>query len=71
MMAVLNFENIYNIETRVNPLSSGERAKLSLALLTDSNLDVLLVDKLTNFLDIKALEALERILKSFQASYSL
>ena len=64
MMAVLNFKT-YNIETRVNQLSSGERAKCHLLCLLIQDLDVLLVDEATNFLDIKALEALEHILKKF------
>ena len=64
MMAVLNFKT-YNIETRVSQLSSGERAKCQLLCLLIQDLDVLLVDEATNFLDIKALEALEHILKKF------
>ena len=64
MMAVLNFKT-HNIETRVSQLSSGERAKCHLLCLLIQDLDVLLVDEATNFLDIKALEALEHILKKF------
>ena len=42
-----------------------ERAKCHLLCLLIQDLDVLLVDEATNFLDIKALEASERILKKF------
>ncbi|NRG60517.1 ABC-F family ATP-binding cassette domain-containing protein [Streptococcus suis] len=49
-------------------LSGGERVRLSLAkvLLTDANL--LILDEPTNFLDLTAIEALERFLKEYQGS---
>lgn len=49
-------------------LSGGERVRLSLAkvLLTDANL--LILDEPTNFLDLTAIEALERFLTEYQGS---
>lgn len=52
-------------------LSGGERVRLSLAkvLLSDANL--LILDEPTNFLDLTAIEALERFLKEYQGSVLL
>ncbi|HEM6007709.1 TPA: ABC-F family ATP-binding cassette domain-containing protein [Streptococcus suis] len=55
-------------QQKVANLSGGERVRLSLAkvLLTDANL--LILDEPTNFLDLTAIEALERFLKEYQGS---
>lgn len=55
-------------QQKVANLSGGERVRLSLAkvLLTDDNL--LILDEPTNFLDLTAIEALERFLKEYQGS---
>lgn len=55
-------------QQKVANLSGGERVRLSLAkvLLTDANL--LILDEPTNFLDLTAIEALERFLEGYQGS---
>ncbi|HFR3775404.1 TPA: ABC-F type ribosomal protection protein Vga(F) [Streptococcus suis] len=56
------------VQQKVANLSGGERVRLSLAkvLLTDANL--LILDEPTNFLDLTAIEALERFLTEYQGS---
>ncbi|MDO5028614.1 MAG: ATP-binding cassette domain-containing protein, partial [Bacillota bacterium] len=46
-------------------LSDGERAKVKLAKILTSNFNFLIMDEPTNFLDIKAIEALENLLKGY------
>lgn len=55
-------------QQKVANLSGGECVRLSLAkvLLTDANL--LILDEPTNFLDLTAIEALERFLEGYQGS---
>ncbi|HFI0240389.1 TPA: ABC-F type ribosomal protection protein Vga(F) [Streptococcus suis] len=55
-------------QQKVANLSGGERVRLSLAkvLLTDANL--LILDEPTNYLDITAIEALEKFLQEYQGS---
>ncbi|HFI0452612.1 TPA: ATP-binding cassette domain-containing protein [Streptococcus suis] len=52
-------------------MSGGERVRLSLAkvLLADANL--LILDEPTNFLDVVAIEALEKFLQDYQGSVLL
>ncbi|CYU49144.1 ABC-F type ribosomal protection protein Vga(F) [Streptococcus suis] len=56
------------VQQKVANLSGGERVRLALAkvLLADANL--LILDEPTNFLDMAAIEALERFLKEYQGS---
>ncbi|HFI0424672.1 TPA: ABC-F type ribosomal protection protein Vga(F) [Streptococcus suis] len=58
-------------QQKVANLSGGERVRLSLAkvLLADANL--LIVDEPTNYLDITAIEALEKFLQEYQGSVLL
>lgn len=58
-------------QQRVANLSGGERVRLSLAkvLLADANL--LILDEPTNFLDVVAIEALEKFLQDYQGSVLL
>ncbi|WP_188018965.1 ribosomal protection-like ABC-F family protein [Escherichia coli] len=58
-------------QQKVANLSGGERVRLSLAkvLLSDANL--LIVDEPTNYLDITAIEALEKFLQEYQGSVLL
>ncbi|HFI0351605.1 TPA: ATP-binding cassette domain-containing protein [Streptococcus suis] len=72
-VTVLNFLGMLGLsynkaQQKVANLSGGERVRLSLAkvLLTDANL--LILDEPTNFLDLTAIEALERFLKEYQGS---
>ncbi|HEM4445761.1 TPA: ABC-F family ATP-binding cassette domain-containing protein [Streptococcus suis] len=72
-MTILNLLGMLGLsydkaQQKVANLSGGERVRLSLAkvLLTDANL--LILDEPTNFLDLTAIEALERFLKEYQGS---
>ncbi|HFI0376660.1 TPA: ABC-F type ribosomal protection protein Vga(F) [Streptococcus suis] len=58
-------------QQKVANLSGGERVRLSLAkvLLADANL--LILDEPTNYLDITAIEALEKFLQEYQGSVLL
>ncbi|HFI0578308.1 TPA: ABC-F type ribosomal protection protein Vga(F) [Streptococcus suis] len=59
------------VQQKVANLSGGERVRLSLAkvLLADANL--LVLDEPTNFLDVVAIEALEKFLQDYQGSVLL
>ncbi len=50
---------------KVNILSDGERAKVKLAKLLTSDFNFLIMDEPTNFLDIRAIDALEELLKNY------
>ena len=49
----------------VDILSDGERAKVKLAKLVTSDFNFLILDEPTNFLDIRAIETLEDLLKGY------
>ncbi|WP_046179812.1 Vga family ABC-F type ribosomal protection protein [Domibacillus tundrae] len=53
---------------RVNVLSGGERVKTALAKLLVSEMNVLVLDEPTNFLDIEAVEALESLLIDYEGT---
>lgn len=53
---------------KVNILSGGERVKTALAKLLVSEMNVLVLDEPTNFLDIDAVEALESLLKEYEGT---
>ncbi|MBD3950083.1 ABC-F family ATP-binding cassette domain-containing protein [Tuanshanicoccus lijuaniae] len=50
---------------RVTVLSDGERAKVKLAKLLTADFNFLVLDEPTNYLDIRAIEALETLLKGY------
>lgn len=52
----------------VNVLSGGEKNKVSLALLLVSNVNVLILDEPTNYLDISSMEAVEEALKGYEGT---
>lgn len=52
----------------VNVLSGGERVKVALAKLFVSDLNTLILDEPTNFLDIRAVEALEDLLQGYEGT---
>ncbi|MGT2742669.1 ribosomal protection-like ABC-F family protein [Streptococcus plurextorum] len=73
---ILNFLAMLNIrydkaQKKVEYLSGGERMRVQLAkcLLSDNNF--LILDEPTNFLDVIAIEALEKALKTYQGSLLL
>lgn len=57
-----------DITKKVAMLSGGERVKLSLAKILLQDINLLILDEPTNYLDIKALEALENALDDFAGS---
>ncbi len=57
-----------DIEKKVGVLSGGEKARLTMAKLILSKMNVLILDEPTNHLDIPSREALERALLSFDGT---
>ncbi len=52
----------------VGVLSGGERVKVALAKIFVSDVNVLVLDEPTNFLDIETIEALEQLLKDYEGT---
>ena len=57
-----------DIEKEVSVLSGGERARLTLAKLILSKMNLLILDEPTNHLDIESREALENALRAFDGT---
>lgn len=64
ILALLNFRGT-DINKKVSVLSNGEKVKLYFISLLFQETDVLLLDELTNFLDIVTIEAVEKILSKY------
>lgn len=64
ILARLGFKT-NDVFKQVNVLSDGEKAKVKLAKLLTSNFNYLAMDEPTNFLDIRAIEALEELLQGY------
>lgn len=58
-------EDVYK---QVNVLSGGERVKVALSKVFLSEVNLLVLDEPTNFLDVESLEALEDLFKSYEGS---
>ncbi len=61
--------NEYGLDTKLNQLSGGQRAKVYLAKLLLEAPDVLLMDEPTNFLDVAHIEWLAKYLKDFKKAF--
>lgn len=59
----------FGYDTPVANLSGGQRAKLMLSKLLLSDLDVMLLDEPTNFLDIEHIEWLKKFLDTFEGTF--
>lgn len=59
----------FGYDKLVGTLSGGQRAKLMLAKLLLSELDVMLLDEPTNFLDIEHIEWLKKYLDTFKGTF--
>lgn len=68
ILARLGFrrDDVYKL---VEILSDGERAKVKLAKLLTSDFNYLIFDEPTNYLDIRAIEALESLLSSYDRGF--
>jgi ATP-binding cassette, subfamily F, member 3 len=60
-----------DVEKRLGELSGGEARRLALALLTNSDANVLILDEPTNHLDLESREALEDALCAFEGTVLL
>lgn len=67
---VLSRLHFYNedVHKKVNILSGGEKVKVALAKVFVSNVNTLILDEPTNFLDIEAVEALESLLNEYKGT---
>lgn len=61
----------FGYDTIISKLSGGQRAKLMLSKLLLSDLDVMLLDEPTNFLDIEHIEWLTKFLVGFKGTFLL
>ncbi|AUJ23886.1 MULTISPECIES: Vga family ABC-F type ribosomal protection protein [Virgibacillus] len=57
-----------DVHKQVAVLSGGERVKVAFAKLFVSNINTIILDEPTNFLDIEAVEALESLLAEYQGT---
>lgn len=57
-----------DVKKEVKALSGGERVKVALAKLFVSDINTLILDEPTNFLDIEAVEALESLLEEYKGT---
>ena len=62
----LKTDDVYKI---ISVLSDGEKAKVKLAKILTSDFNYLIFDEPTNFLDIRAIESLENLLKSYDRPF--
>ncbi len=67
VLAKLLFKND-DVHKRVDVLSGGELVKVALAKVLLSDINLLVLDEPTNYLDIESMEALEELLKNFEGT---
>lgn len=67
VLARMNFVGD-DVHKRVNVLSGGEKVKIALSRLFLSDVNMLVLDEPTNFLDIESIEALELLLQQYTGS---
>lgn len=60
---------VIGYDKKVDKLSGGERAKLMLAKILLENLDIMLLDEPTNFLDVEHIEWLKGYLNTFAGTF--
>ena len=68
VLARLGFRN-KNVHKTIGVLSDGEKAKVKLAKILTADFNYLILDEPTNFLDIRAIESLENLLKSYDRPF--
>lgn len=64
VLARLGFRN-HDVYKIISLLSDGEKAKVKLAKILTADFNFLILDEPTNFLDLRAIEGLENLLKSY------
>lgn len=57
-----------DMNKKAKDLSGGERMKLSFAMLFVSDVNLLILDEPTNYLDIPSVEALEKLLVEYEGT---
>ena len=57
-----------DMQKRVSDLSGGERMKLAFAMLFVADVNLIVLDEPTNYLDIPSIEALERLLQEYEGT---
>lgn len=62
------FRKNEEVEARVNVLSGGEKAKLSLALIAAKTPQILILDEITNNLDLETTEHVVQVLKAYSGA---
>ena len=65
ILALLKFQRRRYLTKKIKVLSKGEKVKLYFVSLLFKKTDVLLLDEITNFLDVVAIEAVEKILNKY------
>ena len=65
LLALLGFKQ-KKVFSLVGQLSQGERVKISLLSLLVTESDILILDEITNFLDLKTIEAVETVLATYE-----
>jgi macrolide transport system ATP-binding/permease protein len=57
-----------DIYKKINVLSGGEQVKVSFAKVLLQNINLLILDEPTNYMDINSLEVVEKVLKDYQST---